>query len=84
MPKLRKTAAEIQHDRNLKIADLFRCSAVRQSGSLDKLLTKAGMSRATWFRRTQNPENFTLGEIQAFVKCLDAEDKENLRRMIFS
>lgn len=83
MPKLRKTAAELRHERNLKIADIARTACVRSAGDLDTLIQKIGISKSTWFRRMQNPEEFTLGQIQELARLLDEDDRERLKGLVF-
>lgn len=83
MPRLRKTAAEVRHERNLKIADILRTSGVRAAGSTESLITRIGISRPTWFRRLNAPEDFTLEQLQAAAALLDAEDVDRLKNLIF-
>ena len=82
MPRLRKTAAEVRHERNLKIADILKTSGVRAAGSSDALIRRIGISRPTWFRRLNAPEDFTLEQLQAAASLLDEEDRERIRSLI--
>ena len=83
MPRIRKTAAEVRHERNLKISDILKTSGVRAAGSSDALIRRIGISRPTWSRRMNAPEYFTLEQIQAAASLLDAEDVDRIKNLIF-
>ena len=65
MPKLRMSDEQIQ--------DAFLRQAIKGSAgffqlSSEELARAAGCARATWYRRINQPETFTLAELRRMVK----------------
>ena len=64
MPKMRQTATQIQDGHIRKV---ISGSAAFYELSVNQLAEVAGVKRATWYRRLNDPGTFTLKELRKMV-----------------
>lgn len=65
MPKLRMTDTQVQ---DALLRQAIKGSAGYFMLSANEQAAIAGCTRATWYRRLNQPEAFTLGELRAMVR----------------
>lgn len=61
----------------------FKAEVVRNGMTLEEFSNKAGIARATLYRRFKEPNTFTLGEITGISETLDLTN-ERVMNIFFS
>lgn len=66
-------------NRYKELQSLISAYLILTGQNKEDLAERLGMSRATFYRKYNNPENFKYYEIVSLVRLMDVEDQVKLR-----
>ena len=79
MPKLKKTADDLRHDKDLRLTGLIRDYAVRRQITGPQIAKAAGMAYSTFGDRMRHPETWRRGELMEVFRVLAVPEEDKAR-----
>ena len=70
-------------EKNINFARAIRACVQRTGAEVDKLVTAADISRATYYKHLREPHLITVGELRAYIKMLDVPKEDVISALYF-
>ena len=82
MPKLKKTEAQRQLERERGLAVMLRSACILEHGNLETAAEQMAMSRATLYRNLEQPGSITIAQLSDMCRALPKEMKDTIRQLL--